>query len=150
MRLVPEWLTSMVRFGFKGGVGVLVNLGLLTMFVDGFGVDPQWAVFGAWAITLVPGYLATDKWVFNIFPSPDGVVGHSQRGGVFYAIMWGGKALNYGIYLALLHLGLFYQGAWFVGAIAVFPITFGFNYVVWKFEPSGVADLLTVLRRHSI
>jgi len=140
----------MVRFGLKGGTGVLVNLALLTVFVDVVAIPPEWAVFCAWAITLVPGYIATDKWVFSIFPSPEGVVGHGQRGGVFYAIMWGGKALNYGIYLVLLHVGLFYQGAWVAGAVAVFPITFGLNYVVWKFDPGGVRDLVTILRRHSI
>lgn len=150
MRLLPQWFRSMIRFGLKGGTGVLVNLGLLTLFVDGVGIPPQWAVFAAWAITLVPGYLATDKWVFNIFSSPEGVAGHGRRGGVFYAIMWGGKALNYGIYLALLHIGILYQAAWVVGAVAVFPITFGINYAVWKFEPEGPRDLLTILRRHSM
>lgn len=140
----------MVRFGLKGGVGVIVNLVLLTFFVDVVGVPAQWAVFLAWLTTLVPGYIATDKWVFKIFPSPSGVLEHGQRGGVFYAIMWGGKALNYGIYLALLHVGILYQVAWVVGALAVFPITFGVNYAVWKFNPDGPRDLVAILRRHAI
>lgn len=142
---LPAWFTAMFKFGVKGGAGLLLNIGLLTVLVDFGGIPAQWAIFVAWGLTVVPGYLVTDLWVFSIFPSPDGTISHGQRGTLFYAIMWSGKGLNYLIYIALIELGLFYQAAWFVGAVAVFPLIFGVNYWLWKRNPTGWGDALGLL-----
>lgn len=144
--MIPAWTWAAFKFGAKGGTGVVVNVILLTVLVDFVGIPARWAIFVAWAITLVPGYLATDLWVFSVFPSPDTATQHGQRGTLFYAVMWIGKGLNYVIYFVLLEVGIFYQGAWVVGAIVVFPWTFGANYWLWKKNPSGVRDVFELLR----
>lgn len=150
MRHLPRWLPAMVKFGVKGGAGLLVNLALLTLVVEFTPVPESLAIFVAWAITLVPGYVATDKWVFAVFPSPDGVGSHAHRGGLFYGVMWSGKALNYAIYLGLLYLAVPYQAAWAIGAVVVFPLTFGVNYACWKFDARGVGELVRAVRRHAV
>lgn len=141
---LPAWLLAFVKFGIKGVAGLGTTLLLLTLFVEVGGIAERYAIIAAWAIKVVPGYLATDKWVFSALPSPDGLASHGQRGVVMYAIQWGGKAVNYGIYVALLELGIVYQGAWTVGAIVVFPLIFATNYVVWQREFSLGLDIAQV------
>lgn len=128
----PAWLSSFVKFGIKGAVGLGFTVALLTVAVDGLGLSHALAAPLVWAVKVVPGYIAVDKWVFDLFPSPDGLAGHGRRGAIFYAVQWSGKALNYLIYLALIEFGLLYQGAWIVGALAVFPLIFGVNWLVWE------------------
>lgn len=142
----PSWFWPFVKFGAKGGTGLLLNIGLLTLVVDLGGIPPEWAVFVVWALTLIPGYIVTDKIVFSAFSSPENVGSHGQRGALHYAVMWTGKGLNYGVYYLLLAVpGMWYQSAWFLGALAVLPWTFGGNYMLWKHNPTGFREVVVIV-----
>jgi len=144
---LPGWVWPFVKFGGKGGAGLLFNIGLLTVIVDFGGIPPEYAVFVAWAATLIPGYLVTDKVVFREYESPDSVGSHGHRGLLHYAVMWTGKAGNYGVYYVLLAVpGMWYQAAWFLGAVAVLPWTFGLNYWLWRKDVSGVREAFERVR----
>lgn len=144
---VPSWFWPFFKFGAKGGTGLLVNIGLLTVVVDVGGVPPEWGVFVVWALTLIPGYIVTDKVVFSAFASPENVGQHGNRGALHYAVMWSGKGLNYLVFFLLLAVpGMWYQVAWFLGAVAVLPWTFGGNYWLWKKDVSGFREIVVRLR----
>lgn len=143
---LPAWVAAGFKFGLKGVGGLLANLTLLTILVDIAGLPPQWAIFGAWAMLVIPHYLVTERLVFSAFKSPTTTLQHGQRGAMFYGVMWSGKGLNYAIYLALLEVGVLYQLAWAAGSIMAFPWTFGANYWLWKTNPDGWRDVIAHAR----
>lgn len=130
--LAPEWVVQMVKYAIKGGTGMIVNVALLTFVVDIIGVSKALGVPVVWVATLIPSYLFVDRWVFKLFPSPDGLTANVERSVAFYAIMWSGKGINYVLYLVLIHVGFWYQAAWIAGAIVVFPFNFAANRWVWQ------------------
>lgn len=131
-KFTPDWFVQMVKYAIKGGTGMIVNVILLTIVVDIIGISKALGVPVVWVATLIPSYLFVDRWVFKLFPSPDGLTANVERSLAFYSIMWSGKGINYLLYLALIQFGFWYQAAWIAGAIVVFPFNFAANRWVWE------------------
>lgn len=111
------------RYAVKSIGGLLLNLALLTVWVDGLGV-PAWAAVGInWVLVSVVGYLIVERWVFARAASPSSWTGHARQYLGMQGIMSLSKVANYGVYVALLPV-LDYRLAWIVGAVLSFALSF--------------------------
>jgi putative flippase GtrA len=129
-----------IREGWRWGVsavgGLLANLALLTLWVDGVGV-PAWAAIGInWLLLSVTHYAVADRWVFAQAASATSVRGHVRQFSGMQAIMTSGKLVNYLLYLGLLRV-VDYRIAWTVGAVVVFCWSFGANRKWWARQSNG-------------
>jgi putative flippase GtrA len=64
MRRPANWL-QLVRFGFVGGVGFLVNLAVYTLFVHSVGVDYRFASVAAWLVAVLNNFVLNRYWTFD-------------------------------------------------------------------------------------
>ncbi len=70
MRRPANWL-QLVRFGFVGGVGFVVNLAVYTLMVHGVGVEYRAASIVAWLVAVVNNFVLNRHWTFD---ARDGMV----------------------------------------------------------------------------
>lgn len=124
-----------MRWGVKSVGGLVANLALLTVWVDGVGFAAWWAVALNWLIISVAGYVVADRWVFRTTPSPTGAVQTARRWLSMQSIMAISKLVNWVIYLALLSV-TDYRVAWTAGAVVTFVATFAGNRWIWD-QPSA-------------
>lgn len=123
-------LADATRYGLTGGIGLVVNLTVLTALVESGTLSREVAPLVSLALALAVTFTLTDRWVFHRYRAPDaGVV--ARRVPAYSLLMLGGKGLNYAIYLALVGVGVPYPIAWVVGAGVVFCLTFTGNRLVW-------------------
>lgn len=120
-----------IRWGIKSIGGLITNLFLLTLWVDGFGAPPQFAIFVNWFLIALGGYAVADRWVFQDHESPSSIFGHMKQLFAMQGIMSISKAINYVLYVLLMGFGVPYQLAWAIGAVATFLLSFGGNREVW-------------------
>lgn len=116
---------KILRFGITGGVGFIVDAGLLALLVELTSV-PAWAARGiSFPLALLSTWLLNRNWVFER--------NFQQRAlGVelfwYAAIQIGGFLINYGSFVALLRapvaFHLWYIVAIFVGAVLSAAFTF--------------------------
>jgi putative flippase GtrA len=64
MRRPANWL-QLVRFGFVGAVGFLVNLGVYALFVHSVGVDYRVASVAAWLVAVLNNFVLNRHWTFD-------------------------------------------------------------------------------------
>jgi putative flippase GtrA len=64
MRRPANWL-QLVRFGFVGGVGFLVNLAVYALFVHSVGVDYRVASVLAWLVAVLNNFVLNRHWTFD-------------------------------------------------------------------------------------
>jgi putative flippase GtrA len=64
MRRPANWL-QLVRFGFVGGVGFLVNLAVYALFVHSVGVDYRVASVLAWLVAVLNNFILNRHWTFD-------------------------------------------------------------------------------------
>ncbi len=64
MRKPANWM-QLVRFGFVGGVGFIVNLAVYTLCVHGIGVDFRFASVIAWLVAVVNNFVLNRHWTFD-------------------------------------------------------------------------------------
>lgn len=119
------------RFAVSGGGGLVLNLLILTALVELVGIREEYAALLSGAFGLLASFTATNWWVFNESPAENNVDGVLKRGVAYYAIMIGGKGINYVIYIYLLTLGVWYPAAWAIGSVLVFLATFSMNKMLW-------------------
>jgi putative flippase GtrA len=119
------------RFAVSGGGGLVLNLLILTALVELVGIREEYAALLSGAFGLLASFTATNWWVFDESPASNSVNGVLKRGIAYYAIMIGGKAINYVIYIYLLSLGVWYPAAWAIGSVVVFLATFSMNKMLW-------------------
>jgi putative flippase GtrA len=123
-------LERAVRWGVKSVGGLVANLALLTVWVDGVGFAAWWAVGINWVLISLAGFVVSDRWVFGDTPSPSGAVMNAKRYVSMQTVMASGKAANYLVYICILGW-VDYRVAWTVGAVATFAITFAGNRWLW-------------------
>jgi putative flippase GtrA len=124
-------LRETVRWGVKSGGGLVINLALLTVWVDGAGIPAEIAVGINWLLLSVYGYLIADGWVFGDAASATSLRGHITRWASLQAVMAGSKAANYTLYLGGLWLGVDYRLSWAGGALIVFCVSFAGGKGIW-------------------
>jgi putative flippase GtrA len=64
MRKPANWM-QLVRFGFVGGIGFVVNLAVYTLFVHGVGVDFRVANVAAWLVAVINNFVLNRHWTFD-------------------------------------------------------------------------------------
>jgi putative flippase GtrA len=64
LRKPANWL-QLVRFGFVGGLGFVVNLAVYTLCVHAIGIDYQLAAIAAWLIAVVNNFVLNRHWTFD-------------------------------------------------------------------------------------
>lgn len=116
-----------IRYFIQSVAGLLVGLALLTLWVDGAGIAPQLAVFINWALLGVVNCAVLDRWVFDDADPATTLRGFANRFVGMQAAMISSKGVNYVIYVVLIEVGIFYQGAWVVGAGVSFVMSFILN-----------------------
>lgn len=124
-------LRELLAWGVKSVGGLVLNLGLLTLWVEYGGVSPALAIFPNWLLISMLGYVFTDRVVFPDSLSPIGWVATVRRYLSMQGVMALSKALNYGIYVGLLWVDIPYQLAWAIGAVVTFAVSFIGNRVLW-------------------
>jgi len=130
-------LRQMVLWGVKAVGGLAANLLLLTICVDGVGLDPAVAIFPNFVIISAIGYTLTNRYIFSDGVSPTSLRMHAVQYAGMQAANLGGKAVNYLIFLVLIPM-MDYRLAWLAGAVATFLVTFALNKAWW--ERSSVAE----------
>jgi putative flippase GtrA len=120
-----EWLpAASLRYLAKSLGGLLVGLGLLTLWVDALGVAPELAVFINWMLLGVVGCLVLDRWVYRETDPARTPREFAARFIGVQASMVSAKAVNYAIYLVLLRNAVPYRLAWVAGAGVSFGLSF--------------------------
>lgn len=125
-----------VRYGVSAGLGLVVNVTLLVVLVEWVGLSTTTAPVVSLAVALSVTLGLTDHWVFRRHRSRD-LRTVAERTPAYLLVMLVGKAVNYGIYLALTTAGVPYPVAWVTGTGVVFVGTFSANRVVWQRPTSG-------------
>jgi putative flippase GtrA len=64
LRKPANWL-QLVRFGFVGGLGFVVNLVVYTLCVHALGIDYQLAAIAAWLVAVVNNFVLNRHWTFD-------------------------------------------------------------------------------------
>lgn len=123
---------ELARYGVKGGVATLLNVGLMSVFVEAGSLRPAIAAVISTSILLVGGYVAMNRFVFHDQQSPEGAREHLRRGVSYYAVILSGKGVNYALFLILVAAGVWYPLAWLLGAGTVFLGTFSANRWLWR------------------
>jgi putative flippase GtrA len=118
------------RYGITGGAGLVINLGFLFVLVEYAEMSELIAAVLSSGITLSLTFIATEHWVFALYES-DGRQTTLKRAPLYYLVMVAGKGVNYGIYIILLSLEVWYPVAWLIGSVTVFGGTFLMNRFVW-------------------
>lgn len=120
------------KWGVKSVGGLVANLLLLTLWVDGIGIPPALAIPINWVLISIAGYMVSDQWVFADLHDGDSTLReHAQRYVSMQSVMAAGKLVNYGLYILLLPV-VDYRVAWVIGAVVVFAVTFNGNEAVWR------------------
>lgn len=129
--MLTETHHQLVRYGIKGAVATGANVGLMALLVEFGGLRPGVAAVISTCSLLILGYVVMNRFVFAKQDGPSGVRGHLRRGAAYYAVILSGKGANYVLFLALLHVGVWYPLAWVVGSGTVFLGTFSANRWLW-------------------
>lgn len=125
-------LREPIAWGLKSVGGLLLNLALLTVWVEYVGLSPEIAIFPNWVLISLLGYVFTDRVVFAEAVSPVGLLANARRYLSMQGVMVVSKTANYAIYLGLMWLGVPYQLAWAVGAVVTFGVSFIGNRRLWN------------------
>jgi putative flippase GtrA len=64
LRKPANWL-QLVRFGFVGGLGFVVNLVVYTLCVHAIGIDYHLAAILAWLVAVVNNFVLNRHWTFD-------------------------------------------------------------------------------------
>src|SRR5258707_10615113 len=64
LRKPANWL-QLVRFGFVGGLGFVVNLAVYTLCVHAIGIDYHLAAIVAWLVAVVNNFVLNRHWTFD-------------------------------------------------------------------------------------
>lgn len=64
LRKPANWL-QLVRFGFVGGLGFVVNLVVYTLCVHAIGIDYHFAAIVAWLVAVVNNFVLNRHWTFD-------------------------------------------------------------------------------------
>jgi len=131
-------LRQLVLWGLKAVGGLAANLLLLTMWVDGAGLDPALAIFPNFVLISAVGYTLSNRYIFQEGVTPTSLWGHVVQFGGMQAANLVGKAANYLLYLVFIPL-MDYRIAWLAGAVATFLVTFALNKMWWE-RRSAVAE----------
>lgn len=118
------------RYGAKGAAFVGLNVAVQVALVEAGGMSPELAAALSTACMPLLGYVAMNRFVF---PDAESVTGWAslRRFGAYYATNLSSKAVNYGLFLALLWAGVWYPVAYVAGAAVVFVGTFTVNRWLW-------------------
>lgn len=118
------------RYGLKGGAFVALNITAQILLVESGLLSPPIAAAVSTAAMPLLGYVAMNRFVF---PDAGAVTGwrYLKRFGQYYAVNLLSKVFNYGIFLGLYAIGVWYPLAYLIGAAAVFLATFTINRWLW-------------------
>lgn len=122
---------EVIRFGFVGSAGFILNVLFLTLLVELLSVPEYLAAVISATLVLFGTFIATNEWVFKAIPA-ENKGDFIKRGVGYYIIMLTAKSVNYIIYLVLLSIGIWYPVAWIIGSVAVFVGTFSLNRLMWN------------------
>jgi len=120
---------ELLRYGLKGGFFVALNIALQVALVESGLLSPPIAAALSTALMPLGGYVVMNRFVFR--SSASGVRGHAKRFVQYSGVILSSKVANYGIFLALFAVGVWYPVAYLLGAIAVFFLTFAVNRRLW-------------------
>jgi|AntDeeMetageno50_2_1112565.scaffolds.fasta_scaffold00116_14 putative flippase GtrA len=127
----PVVTKELVRSAAVGVTGLMMNVAFMMLFVEVFQVYEEIAAIYSTILVLVGGFIATNWWVFTEVDNRHNTDRLLKRGSSYYGIMLTSKLINYGIYLGLISIKVWYPLSWLIGSISVFIFTFSLNRLVW-------------------
>ena len=95
-------LERVIKFAFTGGVGFVVDVGLLTLFTVHFEVDPYVARVFAILIAMTVTWLINRRFTFKVHDRVTETRDLVAEGGRYGLVAVGAALVNYGVYAATL------------------------------------------------
>jgi dolichol-phosphate mannosyltransferase len=121
-----EW-KRIFKFGIVGISGIVVNLGILFLLVEFFGLNKDLASPIAIEFAILNNFIWNDLWTFGSVENQK-VSGRWHRLVAFNMVSVGGAAINYGIFLVLTSwFAVYYLAAQFIGILVAFVWNFLIN-----------------------
>jgi putative flippase GtrA len=107
-------IAEILRFGVVGGVGFLVDAGILYVLVS-MGVSPLAARFVSFPAALAATWFLNSAWTFGAYK---GQSSRTRQAASYAAVQCVGAAVNYGVYALALNL----TGRTSLGSVAALAI----------------------------
>lgn len=123
---------ELVRYGAKGAIATVANVGLMSILVEVGHLEPTAAAIISTAALLLVGYIAMNHFVFPDAERPSGARAHVSRGAKYYTVIFAGKGVNYAVFVGLVSAGVWYPLSWIIGSGSVFLGTYSANRLLWK------------------
>ncbi len=134
-----EW-KKIIKFGFVGLSGVLVNIGFLYLFTEYMGLYYIIASIVAIEISILSNFLLNDCWTFKLKDEVDSYTQNRfQRFFSFQCVSIIGLIINIGIlYFLTDFFGIYYLVSNLIGILIVFFWNYLINrHVTWKLRTYG-------------
>lgn len=122
---------QLLRYGATGASGLAINVVVLMALIEIIKLPKTDSAIISAGVTLGVTFVMSERWVFQAYVADD-VRTVVSRIPVYYVVMIAGKTVNFGIYVILLGIGVWYPLAWIIGSVLVFALTFLANRFAWK------------------
>ncbi|MCP4604768.1 MAG: GtrA family protein [Proteobacteria bacterium] len=100
-RLKPLFSLQFLKFCTVGASGVVVNLGILALLSDGFGIQINIASAVAIEISINSNFFINELWTFRDHNDDSGIKGFSKRWLQFHAVSIVGGIVQWTIFIAV-------------------------------------------------
>ena len=97
-------LERVIKFAFTGGIGFVVDVGMLTILTAGFGVNPYLARVFAILIAMTVTWLINRRFTFKVHDTVTDARAIAAEGGRYGLVAVSAALINYGAYALTLFL----------------------------------------------
>jgi len=97
-------IERVMKFAFTGGIGFVVDVGMLTILNAGFEVNPYIARVFAIMIAMTVTWLINRRFTFGTHDKVTDARGLAAEGGRYGLVAVSAALINYGVYAATLYL----------------------------------------------
>ena len=99
---VAARLERVIKFAFTGGIGFVVDVGMLTLFTIAFGVNPYVARVFAILIAMTVTWMINRRFTFKTHDKVTDARAMAAEGGRYGLVAVTAALVNYGVYAATL------------------------------------------------
>lgn len=96
-------LERVFKFAFTGGIGFLIDVGMLTVLTVAFHVNPYVARVFAILIAMTVTWLINRRFTFKVHDKVTDARGLAAEGGRYGLVAIGAALVNYGVYAATVY-----------------------------------------------
>lgn len=101
---VAARIERVTKFAFTGGIGFVVDVGVLSLLTMIFGVNPYLARIGAMGTAMTVTWLINRRFTFKTHDKVTDARGMAAEGGRYGLVAVAAALVNYGVYALTLYL----------------------------------------------